>query len=74
MNKVFKVLPHMCSAQRDFMDRVMVAADSIGAAASSISSNGSQGYESLLEARKRFKEELCEMMENSRVCIEEEEP
>lgn len=73
MEKTFKVLPHMCKQQRQEIDSLLYAADEIGAAATSVIAQGGHGYNLLLEARDKFKETLLEMMQHTRICIEEEE-
>lgn len=73
MGKTFKVLPHMCKQQKKEINDLLDAADEIGAAATSVIAQGGQGYTLLLEARDRFRQTLVEMMEHTRICIEEEE-
>jgi hypothetical protein len=73
MNKAIRVLPHMCAMQRKDIECMLRAADEIGSAAATIVSRGGQGYDMLLEARDRFREQLLEMMDHTRVCIEEDE-
>lgn len=73
MAKSFKVLPHMCKQQKREIDELLSAADEIGAAATSVISQGGMGYSLLLESRDKFKNMLLSMMEHTRICIEEEE-
>ena len=73
MAKVFKVLPYMCFRQKQEIDELMNAADEIGAAATSVIAQGGHGYNLLLEARDKFRNLLLNMMEHTRVCLEEEE-
>ena len=73
MAKSFRVLPHMCRRQKEDIDALLYAADEIGAAATSVIAQGGMGYNLLLEARDKFKSLLFQMMEHTRVCLEEEE-
>ena len=68
--KTFKVLPHMCNQQRHEIDSLLHAADEIGAAAVTA---GAHGYILLVEARTRFREILLEIMQHTRICLEEDE-
>lgn len=70
----FKLKPHMCKQQKDELKQLLVAADEIGAAATSVSSQGGQGYEKLVEARDNFKKLLLSTAEHYRIVetIEEE--
>lgn len=71
--KSFKVLPAMCKQQRDEIKQLIAAADEIGAAATSVSAQGGQGYERLFEARDRFRSMVMTMAEHYRVCVEEDQ-
>lgn len=71
--KSLKVLPHMCEQQRQEFDNLMYAADEIGAAATSVNSQGAHGYSLLIEARDKFRSTLQEFMQHVRICVEEED-
>jgi len=68
----FKILPHMCFEQRTAMRELLDAADDIGAAASSMVTQGGQGYSSLIVAQNNFKDLLSKTMAKSRFCIQED--
>lgn len=70
--KSLKVFPYMCEQQRTDINLLLEVADEIGAAATSVATQGGHGYSSLLEARDKFKKILLESAEHYRVCIEEE--
>jgi len=66
----FRILSHMCTEQKEAMRELLAAADNIGEAATCMHSG--QGYTALHEARTNFQTLLVSLMNNSRICIEEQ--
>lgn len=67
----FTILPHMCPEQKELMRSLTEAADDIGAAATSMVTQGGQGYNALLAAQNHFHSLLLTIMQKTRICISE---
>jgi len=68
----FTFLPYMCARQKHELEQLLAAADEIGAAATSVASQGGHGYAALCESREKFKTLLMSMAEHYRICIVED--
>lgn len=71
MEKSFRIMPHMCKQQQEEIQQLLTAADEIGAAATSVASQGGMGYEQLIRARDRFKTMLMNATTHYRIIQEE---
>lgn len=70
--KMLRVMPHMCEQQIKDLADLIAAADEIGVAATSCTTQGGQGYTQLIDARNKFKDMLLETSERYRLFDEEE--
>ena len=55
MNNIKNVKPSFCDEQTDDIQQMFDLADNMASAATSMTTNGSQGYQSFVEAREAFR-------------------